>query len=657
MKENLKGRIENLAMSPSYSNTLIPVLEAIMNSLHAVQDRFGEDWAEKGSIQVTVHQGQDGNPHSFSITDNGIGLDDENFESFRTYDSRLKIKKGGKGVGRLTWLKVFGEIKISSVFRDGRTDSLRTRTFDFVLDNENAIQNHGLSDHGETTDQGTSVELKMLKNGYRLLCPKKLETISHRIAAYFLLSLIGDDCPDISVTDGKESLELRDIIRRHTHNQTHDSFEVEGKGRFSINHLLLAKSLTDKGIGHTIYLAANDRIVTSHDVHNQTGLDGPFMHREDQVTYVGIISSDFLDENVTQERNNFDISREDLKAIMHEAEGYAKAYLSKPIEDLIKTKAETISRVITNFPRYAYLVGDRKEFAEKLPLNSKSEEDIYREMSVHDYRATREIANKLSALMSEDPEMPSGESFTDGLDALMERVGEQERASLADYVGKRKLIIEILDDHLGFSGENGSKMHTEDMIHRIICPMRVSSGDIRYDNHNLWLIDDRLAYYEFWASDEKIRKFASSSECEARPDLVLFQGSNLMRRPGTSQPAVIVEFKRPARDDYADGGNPLNQIYNYIEELRGNRIHDNKGKLITEIGEETPFFCYLVCDITPSLLRVLENYGISQKLPGGRGFFGFNQSRKAYVEVLQYGQLVADARLRHEAFFRKLGIN
>ena len=54
LKENLKGRIENLAMAPSYANTLIPVFEAIMNSIHAVQDRYADDWAEKGEIRVTV---------------------------------------------------------------------------------------------------------------------------------------------------------------------------------------------------------------------------------------------------------------------------------------------------------------------------------------------------------------------------------------------------------------------------------------------------------------------------------------------------------------------------------------------------------------------------------------------------------------------------
>jgi hypothetical protein len=214
-----------------------------------------------------------------------------------------------------------------------------------------------------------------------------------------------------------------------------------------------------------------------------------------------------------------------------------------------------------------------------------------------------------------------------------------------------------LEHRLGFEDKEKQRLYTEEAVHKVICPLKVNSGDIEYGNHNLWLIDDRLAYYDFWASDQQIRKYAKSSECADRPDLILFQGSNLLQREGTDQPIVIVEFKRPARTEYSDDENPIKQIYDYIRELREHKVTDNNGKLITQIGADTPFFCYLICDITPRLKAILEDYKINQTLPGGRGFFGYNDTRRAYVEVLQYGQIVKDARLRHEAFFKELGIN
>lgn len=653
--ENLQGRIDNLAMSPSYANTLIPVFEAIMNSIHSVQERFGDEWAKKGTIGLTVESDEDGNPHSFSIRDNGVGLNEANFKSFRTYDSRHKARKGGKGVGRLTWLKVFEKVSVSSRFEDEA--GKHQRSFKFVLDNKKALQEYNVRDESSGEALETVISLHTLRDGYRSHCPKNLSTIVNRVAAHFLPFLIGDHCPDITITKDSETQNLREIIKSQTHNAKRESFDVENVGKFTVRHLLLSKSLVESGAEHTVFLAAHDRIVTDHGINNQTGLDNFFDYGDTQVFYAGIVSGDYFDETVTQERNNFDIPKAILKEITKKAEDAAKVYLAEPIAHLIDAKAKTIGQVVTKFPRYAYLVHDSREFAQKLPLNRKTEEDIYREMSVYDFRETRDLRRDLQALVSAEPNPMESPEIKEKLEKVMARVGEQERASLAEYVSKRKLIIDLLSTRLGYQDKDQEKLYAEEAIHKIICPLRVNSGDIEYGNHNLWLIDDRLAYYEFWASDQQIRKFAKSSECADRPDLILFQGSNLLQRAGTNQPVVIVEFKRPARGDYTDDENPIKQIYDYIRQLREHKVSDNNGNLITEITSDTPFFCYLVCDVTPRLKAILEDYRINQTLPGGRGFFGFNDTQKAYVEVLQYSQIVKDARLRHEAFFRELGIN
>ncbi len=655
LKEDLRGRIANLAMAPSYANTLIPLFEAIMNSLHAVQDRFGDNWAKSCRIEIQVLEDDDGNPHSFTIEDNGIGLDERNFESFRTYDSRTKVKKGGKGVGRLTWLKVFESVRVSSIFEaDG---ACMERSFKFVLDNAAAFQDYSVNEINDGTKVRTFIELRDLKDGYRSHCPKKLETIAHRIAAHFLPFLIGDEKPEIRISNASESLNLAEVVAANMFEPKSKTFDVEDVGTFSIKQLLLNKALIETGTEHTVYLAAHERIVTDHGVNNQTGLDTPISCGDVQTYYVGIVSSGFLDENVTQERNNFDIPKQTFKAITKGAEEAAKDYLSEPIQRLIDAKSRTIDKVVINFPRYAYLVKDRGEFARKLPLNRKTEEDIYREMSVYDYRASRDVKNDLRELAGKEDDPANTEEFKAKLDEVMDRIGEQERASLAEYVSKRKLVIELLASRLGYEDREREKLYREEAIHRVICPLKVNSGDIAYGNHNLWLIDDRLAYYDFWASDQSIRSFIKTSEAKERPDLILFQGSHLLRREGTDQPIVVVEFKRPARTEYTDEENPIKQIYDYIRELRDNKVTDNEGALITEIGSDTPFFCYLVCDITPRLKALLEDYGIVQALPGGRGYFGYNDTRRAYVEVLQYSEIVKDARLRHEAFFRELGIN
>ena len=64
------------------------------------------------------------------IVDNGIGFDDENYNSFDTYASEYKIQKGCKGVGRMLWLKAFCSVSIESIFVEEDKKKCRTFLFD-----------------------------------------------------------------------------------------------------------------------------------------------------------------------------------------------------------------------------------------------------------------------------------------------------------------------------------------------------------------------------------------------------------------------------------------------------------------------------------------------------------------------------------------------
>ena len=108
------GRINNLSLAPSPKNTLQPMFEALMNSIHAIGERFGNDRLASGVIDIEMTKNDEGSYTGFIITDNGIGLNLDNMISFRKSDSMKKVKFGGKGVGRLLWLKVADKVGISS---------------------------------------------------------------------------------------------------------------------------------------------------------------------------------------------------------------------------------------------------------------------------------------------------------------------------------------------------------------------------------------------------------------------------------------------------------------------------------------------------------------------------------------------------------------
>jgi hypothetical protein len=91
---------------------LLPLFEAVMNSFQAIKEAtLPASTPGRVTIEVVRNSGQldlDVPPITgFRVNDNGIGLDDDNFDSFNTAFSSHKLARGGKGLGRFTWLSKY----------------------------------------------------------------------------------------------------------------------------------------------------------------------------------------------------------------------------------------------------------------------------------------------------------------------------------------------------------------------------------------------------------------------------------------------------------------------------------------------------------------------------------------------------------------------
>ena len=62
---------------------------------------------------------------------------------------------------------------------------------------------------------------------------------------------------------------------------------------------------------------------------------------------------------------------------------------------------------------------------------------------------------------------------------------------------------------------------------------------------------------------------------------------------------------------------------------------------------------HLTVEVTD--IRIIPEKGLKLSLEG-LSFFGFNVSSKAYVEVLSFQKILADAHKRNRVFFEKLGL-
>src|SRR3546814_6090470 len=77
---------------------------------------------------------------------------------------------------------------------------------------------------------------------------------------------------------------------------------------------------------------------------------------------------------------------------------------------------------------------------------------------------------------------------------------------------------------------------------------RKDSDDLDYDDHNLWILDERLNFTSYVSSDKPIGKSKGDrTDITVYNRRVAFRGEN-----EASNPITIFEFKKPQRDNFAD---------------------------------------------------------------------------------------------------------
>jgi hypothetical protein len=277
LHSDVVGQVARLPLKPSETNALLPLYEAVSNSLHAIGERFGDDGlAEKGRIDIEVLRDEleDGSTPvtDFVVTDNGIGLNEENFVSFCTPFSQHKISRGGKGVGRLGWLKVFRHITVESAYTNG--DVLERRAFDFVLRESNQVDDKRPTS-AAPKEPGTTVHLSEFAGSFGARCPVRTDTIVQRVIGHFLPVFAGDKSPQIYLHDnGVIDLrsEFKDKIKASQERLIEVEIEDE-KQPILIRHMKCDKSIRPRGsVNNWMCFCANDRGVKEYGIDEQIGL-------------------------------------------------------------------------------------------------------------------------------------------------------------------------------------------------------------------------------------------------------------------------------------------------------------------------------------------------------------------------------------------------
>ncbi len=664
MRIDFIGRIKNTNLAASHY--LQPLFEAITNSFDAIEDKGNFD---HGSVRVTLHRRKqmemDTGDFSrepiiaFEIEDNGIGFNDKNYESFFTADSTLKAERGGKGVGRFIWLKAFKNIHIESVFEE-KGNKWR-RTFDFLRSSD-GIENHVKQSVPSETLLITNVFLDNFEEKYQEKCPIDAAIIARRIIEHFFRYFIFQNVPEIELIDlaSSKTYKLNAIFSEDFEPSLETKkFEIRNE-TFNIYDVLIRKPQDRQ---HQANFCANRRVVETENLAGKIPhLDRPLRNESgDTLYYSAYVTSSFLDERVDNERTRFNISRkpssfevtweEILDNVIEKSKEFLRPFTSQASEETL----ERVKRYVEKEePKYRYLLSTHREAIQEISptiSDAKLEMELYK---IH-FRVKSQLKQEISEHLSqEEEEITDWELHNEKFRNIFQRLNEVTKSELAEYVVNRKSVLSFLEK---ISGKNEKDNYAkEEAIHEIIFPLRKTSNDIELKDHNLWIVDERLVYHHYLASDLPFKQQNGAPitvESESRPDIIIFNKAlALAEEDYPFNSIVIIEFKRPERNKYGENKNPIAQIYNYIRLIKEGKAIDENGKTI-EVSASIPFYCYIIGTLTTELKKEAENHDYTLT-PDGLGYFGYNNKYNAYIEVISYRKLISDAKKRNKAFFDKL---
>ncbi len=662
---NIQRAVENIRET---TTVFTPIVETVVNAIQAIE-AAGEP---NGRIHLTVRRSSqmEGDPDGEGsqildviVSDNGIGFTQENRNSFDTLYSDQKIAHGGKGFGRLICLRYFEDVRIDSTYKAG---DFRRRQFKLGKRHELIVE-----ESDTESDQTRTGATVTLANEHKGSLPRKLSTIARSLVELLLpyFTTQGYVCPRISLSElnGDGEIVLNDyvdspkaVIREVSLPES--VFTLEASQGIQEFRVRVFKFLSPQNKSSKVSLVAHKREVTVTSLADYVPefaddfveVPGDDLSRARNYILKAYVFGPYLDENVLLERGAFRFHKDSellLGISQSQIEERAANLTMATVREQVVTRQEKKRERLKAYveeqaPWYKPLLR-RVEIAQLAPTASEAEMDalLHREKYKEERRVRQEVEKVLA---SEDPS-ELGQRARE----LAARVSETSKNELVHYIALRKQVLELFKRSMELTP--GGVFPSESTVHSVIFPTRVDDQQIEFQSHNLWILDERLTFTSYLSSDLPLEGGTSQ-----RPDIIAFDRPAAFRGENeASNPVTIFEFKRPGRDDFANPSSqedPIEQIVRYVNAIRAGKYRTPKGREIN-VGETTPFYGYVICDLSSKVKQWLREQKDFKPMPDGQGYFNWRSNINLYIEVLSWSKVLKDADMRNRAFFYKLGIN
>lgn len=480
MLADLQGSVNKIKLGKNKG--IFSLFEAIVNSIQSNSTLIKIEICRDLEKQLIVHKNS--KPiKKVVITDNGNGFNNDNYKSFKTINSTQKIAMGGKGVGRLSWLKVFKNVLLESTFEEGSKNYFRS--FEFNFDNE-VKENVFKEMDKKTSLSETKIELSSIHDYYYDAFPKTARRMADNILYHCLGYFIQKEF-EIIVFDEDETINLRAIFNEELKEKIKRKNIKIREYDFEMMYLTLPK---ERISSHEIGLMADEREVKRKPVatDNNDIFKVPFTSSGEEKYSLTYLKGTYLDDNVTEDRTDFRFSKGSLFLNETEIATAVSKELLNEFENEIETIKQKNSKRIDNFlyenPFYKSLYNYNPELVET--INPDISDDSLDEKF---YKFAKNQKNEIDKTLKD---FTLEGDYNNNFSELIGKIESLNTYELSKYVLHRKFIIEILEKVLQ-KKENSKNYAYEKDLHNLIYPMKKTSDEINYEDHNLWLLDDRLS--------------------------------------------------------------------------------------------------------------------------------------------------------------------
>ena len=647
VKPDMVAVLQRTHVSKDLHGFLLPTLEAVSNAMHGIEARFGEDARKSGMIDIAISSINDPQRLMISITDNGIGLDDVNYTSFKTPFSSHKLQQNGRGFGRFIAFKVFNRVLYSSRFEALPAHGKRTFRFDINQKNE-LIFHDGEPDF---THLGLRVDYDEPRSEWHeLIGTLDQGDIADHIGSHFLPHFLYRWLPEITVRfDDAEPTSITAHFKDVFVQSEAGSFECEIDGKpEKIDYSLTKVRRTRSFKNHSLLFAAGDRIVgNSRDLTNLLGQPAFFDDKNQPYIVIAVVRSSAFESRLNDARTGINISPTVVEDIVGTIGDIIQTTENSQISKIKAAQSRDLEGALQENPilRIGLKGQSISTYVAGKPNNWKAQ-DFVSNLAIERYRVSRDLTKAITNAAN------NPEDYMANIKDIVGKIDASNKETLAEYVVHRKKVIEMIETARKY-GATGTHA-PEDTIHDLVFHRFSDSVDTDYFEHNLWLIDDALAFLPYISSDRAMHGKGRKKD-DKIADLAFFDDSLVLGdNDGTT--ITIVEFKRPSRNDYRFGDikhDPVMQVLRTLEDATG------AGGIARTDGTHFAFkgvvrrFGYIIADIKPTLATVLALHDFKNDW-NPHIYVRYRDNEQIFIQAMGYDTLIAHAHKRNQAFFSVL---